>query len=68
MNKEFLYETSFLHGKPLIFWAVQWFKMSNDAFYKMYGFNFNPHEYSGLYEIARRKVYPEIAEKKPLFL
>lgn len=68
MNKETLYATSCLHGKPLIFWAVQWFKMSNDAFYKIYGFNFNPHEYSGLYEIARNKVYPEITENPRRFL
>ena len=38
--------------------AVQWFKMSNDCFYDLYGFNFNPHDYPGLYERARRIVYP----------
>lgn len=44
-------------GKSLLFWAEQWFKMSNDGFYKMYGFNFNPHDFPGLYEIARKEVY-----------
>lgn len=32
-------------GKSLIDWAVLWFKMSNDAFFRLYGFNFNPFEY-----------------------
>ena len=26
-------------GKSLIDWAVLWFKMSNDAFFRLYGFN-----------------------------
>lgn len=38
--------------------GVEWFKMSNDDFFKKYGFNFNPHEYPGLYEKCRRIVYP----------
>lgn len=38
--------------------AVQWFKMSNDCFYDMYGFNFNPHKWGNLYIRARRIVYP----------
>lgn len=38
--------------------GVEWFKMSNDTFYKVYGFNFNPHEWLGLYEKCRRIVYP----------
>lgn len=33
--------------------------MSNDCFYELYGFNFNPHEYPGLYEEARKRVYGE---------
>lgn len=37
--------------------AILWFKMSNDAFYELYGFNFNPHDYPYLYEIARDEVY-----------
>lgn len=40
-------------GKSLIEWAVLWFKMSNDAFFQLYGFNFNPHDYPYLYEIAK---------------
>ena len=46
-------------GKSLIEWAVLWFKMSNDAFFRLYGFNFNPHDYTYLYEIARNIVYGE---------
>lgn len=46
-----------LRGKTLLQWAVLWFKMSNDAFYELYGFNFNPHDYPMLYEIAREEVY-----------
>lgn len=33
--------------------GVEWFKMSNDDFFKKYGFNFNPHEK------CRRIVYPD---------
>ena len=36
--------------------GCEWLKMSNDAFYRLHGFSFNPHEF-GLYEICRRKVY-----------
>ena len=52
-----VYSVSYFNGKSLFDWAVLWFKMSNDAFYKLYGFNFNPHQYPFLYEIARKKVY-----------
>ena len=45
--------------KSLIEWAVLWFKMINDAFFQLYGFNFNPHDYPYLYEIARNIVYGE---------
>lgn len=38
--------------------GVDWFKMSNDDFFEKYGFNFNPHEYPGLYMKCRRIVYP----------
>lgn len=44
-------------GKPLLFWAVEWFKNSNDNFFYKYGFNFNPHDYPNLYLIARNEVY-----------
>lgn len=56
---EMYYSLRTLRGKTLLEWAVLWFKMSNDGFYSLYGFNFNPHEYDGLYEIARKKVYGE---------
>ena len=46
-------------GRSLMFWALEWFRMSNDAFFKIYGFNFNPHEYPGLYEAARDRKYRE---------
>ncbi|MDE5564364.1 MAG: hypothetical protein K2I93_04360 [Oscillospiraceae bacterium] len=38
--------------------GVKWFKMSNDAFYNLYGFNFTPQEV-GVYEICRRLVYSD---------
>lgn len=41
----------------LLKWAIRWFKTSNDVFYDLYGFNFNPHKYPYLYEIARKEVY-----------
>ena len=40
-----------------MFWAIEWFNMSNDTFYALYGFNFNPHNYPGLYAEARERVY-----------
>ena len=36
--------------------GCNWFKMSNDAFYNVYGFNFNPHEHH-LYNQCKRIVY-----------
>lgn len=39
--------------------AVEWFGMSNDIFYDYYGFNFNPHNFRGVYEEARKRVYGE---------
>ena len=36
--------------------GCEWLQMSNDAFYKLYGFNFNPHEY-GIYNTCRRRLY-----------
>lgn len=39
--------------------GVQWFKMSNDGFYEIYGFDFNPHKWPGLYEKCRNIVYPQ---------
>lgn len=39
--------------------CLDWFRMSNGAFYMTYGFNFNPHEYPGLYEWGRKTLYGE---------
>lgn len=44
-------------GHSLMFWALEWFQMSNDHFYKKYGFNFNPHEWAGLYAAARERLW-----------
>lgn len=54
-----MYKARFLRGKSLYEWAIIWFNTDNDTFFDLYGFNFNPHEYEDLYEIARRDVYPE---------
>lgn len=51
------YDLVYLRGKSLMDWAVEWFRMSNDDFYDLYGFNFNPHNYPNLYEQARERVY-----------
>lgn len=37
--------------------CLDWFKMSNDSFFQKYGFNFNPHEYAGLYDWGRMQIY-----------
>lgn len=52
-----LYDATFYNGKTLAEWARLWFSMSNDAFFRLYGFNFNPHEYPGLYELARKRFF-----------
>ena len=39
--------------------GCDWFKMSNDMFFDLYGFNFNPHNVPGLYEKCRKIVYPD---------
>jgi len=36
--------------------CLDWFTMTNDVFYKIYGFNFNPHEYPGLYEWGSQEL------------
>lgn len=51
------YDVMEYKGKTLMEWAVLWFRMSNDAFYQFYGFNFNPHKYPGLYDLARKQVF-----------
>ena len=51
------YDLVIYKGESLMYWAIEWFKMSNDTFYELYGFNFNPHNYPNLYEIARERVY-----------
>lgn len=53
------YEGVTYKGYKLIDLAVEWFRMSNDAFFDVYGFNFNPHKYPGLYEAAQKIVYPD---------
>ena len=71
VNIRFAESQSVLLGTLLINWSdgtvstynatdmgVEWFKMSNDAFFKKYGFNFNPHEYSGLYEKCQKIAFP----------
>lgn len=52
-----VYDSVILRGKTLAEWAGLWFSMSNDAFFAMYGFNFNPHEYPGLYELAQKRQH-----------
>lgn len=47
-------------GKNLMFWALEWFSMSNDTFFDLYGFNFNPHNYPNLYEEARERYYGNV--------
>lgn len=44
-------------GHSLMFWALEWLQMSNDHFYEKYGFNFNPYEWEGLYEAARKRLW-----------
>lgn len=39
--------------------CLDWFRMSNDMFFKYYGFNFNPHNYQGLYEWGREILFGE---------
>lgn len=51
------YDSIPYRGKSLMFWALEWFSMSNAAFFGLYGFNFNPHDYPGLYEAARERYY-----------
>ena len=54
-----IYDLMEYRGKSLMFWALEWFRMSNDTFYELYGFNFNPHNYPNLYEEARTRFYGE---------
>lgn len=55
---------SFSDGSQKIYDAFElgckWLKMSNDAFYSIYGFNFNPHNIPGLYEKCMKEVYPNV--------
>lgn len=57
MYEKQMYSTMFLRGRSLLYWAMLWFQMGKDDFFEKYGFNFNPHEYVGLYEIARKEVW-----------
>lgn len=51
------YSMGMYNGKSLLEWAKIWFKTDNDTFFRLYGFNFNPHEHPRLYEIARDEVF-----------
>lgn len=51
------YKLLFYKGKSLLEWAKIWFQTSDDGFFQCYGFNFNPHKYPMLYEIARKEVF-----------
>ena len=53
------YDELFLNGKSLMYLALEWFSMSNDTFYDLYGFNFHHHNYPGLYEQAREIYFKE---------
>lgn len=59
------YKIQSYKGVSLLEWAVRWFKTSNDDFYNLYGFNFNPHKYPYLYDIARKKVVKELKAGGP---
>lgn len=37
--------------------GCDWFRMTNDSFFDYYGFNFNPHNFEGLYEKCRNLVF-----------
>lgn len=53
------YDSIQYKGKSLMFWALEWLSMTNDTFYDLYGFNFNPHKYPNLYEEARQRLWGE---------
>ena len=55
------YDLLTYRGKSLMEWAIIWFNTDNDTFFELYGFNFNPHKYPGLYELARERVYGDKA-------
>lgn len=65
-NKEW-YSIGMYNGKSLLEWAKIWFKTDNDTFFKIYGFNFNPHKYPGLYEVARKEIDNEINLDEKLY-
>lgn len=37
--------------------AKAWFQMTNDDFFNLYGFSFNPHDYGSLYFEVRKFIY-----------
>ena len=63
MRMSSMYDFTLYKGESLMTWAIRWFSMSNDAFFSLYGFNFNPHEWPGLYEEAQKRVYPKKNEQ-----
>lgn len=58
-NKEW-YSMRMYNGKSLLEWTKIWFKTDNDTFFRIYGFNFNPHKYPGLYEVTRKEIENEM--------
>lgn len=54
------YYLSRIRGKCLLEWARIWLRTSNDVFFEIYGFNFNPHIYPGLYETVMKEQLNEI--------
>ena len=56
-----VYVVTYSDGSKKYYDAValgcEWFRMSNDVFYDIYGFNFNPHKYGDLYDRCRKLVH-----------
>lgn len=63
MSQKTKFDERYIHGETLMTWALRWFSMSNDAFYNQYRFNFNPHDYPGLYNAARKRYFEEVHPK-----
>lgn len=64
VSQQVIFNTLFVKwsdGTTTMYDAVEmgckWFRMDNDTFYDIYGFNFNPHKYPGLYEKCRKIVF-----------
>lgn len=57
VKDDMIFINGILYSKKQL--TLEWFRMSNDAFFDKYGFNFNPHEYPGLYEWGRTAIFGE---------